>query len=69
MELFSYGMVSILQYLEKGLKGILIDSIPVEGPVLSACPPVTHTSHPPPALPGRSTTPTTNASKTTHKKI
>ena len=35
MELFSYGMDPILGYLEKRLKGILIHSIPIQGPILS----------------------------------
>ena len=34
MHLFSYGIDPLLIYLEKRLKGILISSLPVQGPVL-----------------------------------
>ena len=52
MELFSYGMDPILGYLERRLQGILIHSIPVQGPVLSPRPPPAPRPAPPPALPG-----------------
>ena len=58
MEIFTFGMDPVLGYLEKRLKGILIHSLPVQGPVLShapsspSCPPPpTQGSLPPPPLP------------------
>ena len=54
MELFSYGMDPILGYLEKRLKGILIHSIPVQGPILSPNhhhPTQPTNTHPPPTIP------------------
>ena len=52
MELFSYGMDPILGYLEKRLQGILIHSIPVQGPVLLPRPPPVPRPAPPPPIPG-----------------
>ena len=52
MELFTYGMDTILGYLSARLKGILIHSTPVEGPL---GPPGTQPPtrpQPPPAIPG-----------------
>ena len=40
MQLFSYGIDPLLCYLEKRLKGILITSLPVHGPVLPGLPPL-----------------------------
>ena len=40
MHLFSYGIDPLLFYLEKRLKGILIASLPVQGPVLAGTPPL-----------------------------
>ena len=71
MELFSYGMDPILGYLERRLQGILIHSIPVQGPVLIPRPPpplaqlprqssqvylLCHPLHPSSVLPDESTT-------------
>ena len=52
MELFSFGMDPILGYLEKRLQGILVHSIPVQGPVLLPRPPATPSPAPPPPIPG-----------------
>ena len=52
MELFSYGMEPILGYLERRLQGILVHSIPVQGPVLFPRPPPAPRPAPPPAIPG-----------------
>ena len=52
MELFSYGMDHILGYLERRLQGILVHSIPVQGPVLLPRPPPAPRTAPPPAIPG-----------------
>ena len=52
MELFSYGMDPILGYLEKRLQGILVHSIPIQGPVLLPRPPRPLRPAPPPPLPG-----------------
>ena len=40
MHLFSHGIDPLLCYLEKRLKGILISSLPVQGPVLHGEPPL-----------------------------
>ena len=40
MHLFSFGIDPILIYLEKRLRGILITSLPVHGPVLAGCLPL-----------------------------
>ena len=40
MHLFSYGIDPLLCYLEKRLRGILIYSLPVQGPVLHGEPPI-----------------------------
>ena len=52
MELFSYGMDPILGYLECRLQGILVHSIPVQGPVLLPRPPSAPRPAPPPPIPG-----------------
>jgi exonuclease III len=52
MELFTFGIDPVLVYLEKRLKGILIHSLPVQGPVLLPQPPPAPAPGPPPALPG-----------------
>jgi exonuclease III len=52
MELFTFGMDPVLSYLEKRLKGIIIHSLPVQGPVLHPQPPPASPPGPPPALPG-----------------
>ena len=51
MELFSYGMDPILYYLERRLQGILVHSLPVQGPVLLPAPP-TPAPPDPPKIPG-----------------
>ena len=42
MHLFSYGIDPLLIYLEKRLRGILISSTPVQGPVSFLSPPLRH---------------------------
>ena len=39
MEIFTFGMDPVLSYLEKRLEGILIHSLPVQGPLLGHTPP------------------------------
>ena len=53
MELFSYGMDPILHYLERRLQGILVHSLPVQGPVLHQTLPAPAPPDPPkiPGLP------------------
>ena len=48
MEIFTFGMDPVLCYLEKRLEGILIHSLPVQGPILNTLlpPAQTHTSPP-----------------------
>jgi hypothetical protein len=52
MELFAFGMDPILGYLEFQLQGILVHSIPVQGPVLLPRPPPAPRPAPPPPIPG-----------------
>ena len=52
MELFSFGMDPILGYLERRLQGILVHSIPVQGPVLLPRPSLAPRPAPPPPIPG-----------------
>ena len=52
MELFAYGMDPILHYLETRLKGILIHSTPVQGPMGLLLPGTPPRPAPPPAIPG-----------------
>ena len=40
MNFFSFGIDPLLVYLEKRLRGILIASLPVQGPVLQGCSPL-----------------------------
>ena len=40
MHLFSFGIDPVLTYLEKRLRGILITSLPILGPVPAGCPPL-----------------------------
>ena len=51
MEIFTFGMDPVLTYLEKRLEGILIHSLPVQGPLLST-PLLSPPAHapPPPAV-------------------
>ena len=56
MEIFSFGMDPVLTYLEKRLQGILIHSLPVQGPVLDRQPPPA-SPPPPPSLPGLASLP------------
>ena len=53
MESFSYGMDPILHYLERRLQGILVHTLPVQGPVLLPAPPAPAPPDPPkiPGLP------------------
>ena len=52
MELFAFGMVPILGYLEARLQGILINSIPAVGPLEQLLAQPSTRPEPPPALPG-----------------
>ena len=52
MELVAFGVDPILGYLSARLKGILIHSIPVEGPLESLAPQPPARPQPPPAIPG-----------------
>ena len=52
MELFAYGMDPILHYLASRLKGILIHSTPVQGPMSPHLPGPPPRPAPPPAIPG-----------------
>ena len=52
MEIFSFGMDPVLTYLERRLEGILIHSLPVQGPVLDRQPPPPPPLPPPPVLAG-----------------
>ena len=52
MEIFTYGMDPVLCYLEKRLKGILIHSLPVQGPLLRTALPPPPVYAPPPAVGG-----------------
>ena len=51
MELFSFGIDPVLEYLDRRLQGILIHSAPVQGPVLLPAPPAIQ-YRPPPDVPG-----------------
>ena len=42
MQFFSYGIDPLLNYLERRLRGILIASLPVSGPVLQGSPALAH---------------------------
>ena len=52
MEIFTFGMDPVLSYLEKRLEGILIHSLPVQGPLLGHNPPPPLEYSSPPAIGG-----------------
>ena len=67
MEIFTFGMDPVLSYLEKRLEGILIHSLPVQGPILSTLPhpPLVHA--PPPAIGGLQALPERPPSRPHHR--